>query len=86
MGRDSWVRPGLSEAGVFEGDPEQLPGFEVLHAAVKKHAPSKRAPQQSWSVESVFVHNLLEPSKLKGVRCVPKALGNYTPTQSRTSR
>ena len=41
----------LSKAGVLEGDPDDLPGFEVLRAIVQEHIPTKKAPQQTSSVE-----------------------------------
>lgn len=41
----------LSTAGVLEGDPANLPGFEVLRTIVEEHVPAKKAPQQSSTVE-----------------------------------
>lgn len=41
----------LSTAGVLEGDPADLPDFDVLRAIVEEHVPAKKAPQQSSTVE-----------------------------------
>ena len=41
----------LREAGLLEGEPEDLPGLEDLSAVVHEHLPPKVAPQQTSSVE-----------------------------------
>jgi len=41
----------FSKAGLLDGEPGDLPSFEVLHASVQEHLPSKAAPQQTSSVE-----------------------------------
>jgi transposase len=44
-------RLALARAGLLQGDPNDLPAFEVLKEAVNEYAPVKKAPQQESSVE-----------------------------------
>ena len=44
-------RLALEGEGLLEGDPSELPELDALKVAVKKHFPSKVAPQQISSVE-----------------------------------
>lgn len=45
-------RLALSEAGLLEGDPTQLPDLEILRAAIQAVRPAKPSvPQQTSSVE-----------------------------------
>jgi transposase len=44
-------REALKKAGLFDGNPEDLPSLETLKAAVIEYRPPKPAPQQASSVE-----------------------------------